>query len=140
MSRLPELHAKVDAFFARVEADAIRAEVGGWTAERKAELADNVAGASQDRCAALTPGGRCLVYAARPIVCRSHGAPIRLRSEGSLPVVVSCVDNFTERGAAAADPDCVMDQTTLSAMVLAVDRDAGNDGERFDLAAVLADC
>jgi len=124
----------------RVEADAIRAEIATWPEARRAQLAQNVAAAAADRCAALTPEGRCLVYASRPIVCRSHGAPIRLRDERSLPVVTACRENFTSRGPAAADADCILDQTTLSAMVLAVDRDAGNDGERIDLAAVLADC
>lgn len=124
----------------RVEADAIRAEVGTWPAERKQALTMNAAAAPEGRCAALTPEGRCLIYAVRPIVCRSHGAPIRMRDERSLPVVIACADNFTERGAGAADPDCILDQTTLSAMVLAIDREAGNDGGRIDLAAVLADC
>lgn len=167
MSRYPELASKVDAFFervqarhgadmkcgsgchhcchvrlsiTRVEADAIRAEVAGWSAEQKQALTANAATAPADRCAALDPGGRCLVYAARPIVCRSHGAPIRLRAEGSLPVIQACPDNFTARGPAAADADCILDQTTLSAMVLAIDRDAGNDGTRFDLADVIAGC
>lgn len=124
----------------QVEADAIRAEVATWAPERQAQLAQNVAAAPADRCAALTPEGRCLVYAVRPIVCRSHGAPIRLRDGRSLPVVTACRENFTSQGPAAADADCILDQTTLSAMVLAVDRDAGHDGERIDLAAVLADC
>jgi hypothetical protein len=166
MSRYPELATKVDAFFTRVqarhgeymncntgchhcchvrlsitrvEADAIRDEVAGWTAERRQTLAANVAAAAVDRCAALAPNGHCLIYQVRPIVCRSHGAPIRMRNEGSLPVIQACPDNFTAHGPAAADPDCILDQTTLSAMVLAVDRDAGHDGTRIDLAAVLAD-
>jgi Fe-S-cluster containining protein len=167
MSRYPELAAKVDAFFARVkarhgehmrcgsgchhccharlsitrvEADAILAEIAGFTAEQKQALAANVAAAPADRCAALAANGLCLIYAARPIVCRSHGAPIRLRDERSLPVVRSCSENFTARGPAAADPDCILDQTTLSAMLLAIDRDAGHDGERIDLAELLAGC
>ena len=74
------------------------------------------AAASADRCAALAADGRCLIYAVRPVVCRSHGAPIRLR-ENSLPVVQACRENFTARGPAAADADCILDQTTLSAMV-----------------------
>jgi hypothetical protein len=166
VSRYPELAAKVDAFFARVsarhtadmrcdsgcshcchvrlsitgvEAAAIRGAVEAWPAERRAALAANLHAAPADRCVALDPGGRCLIYQVRPIVCRSHGAPIRLRDARSLPVVQSCPDNFTAAGPAAADADCIIDQETLSAMTLAVDRDAGNDGTRFDLAAVLAD-
>ena len=167
MSRYPDLASKVDAFFARVqarhgedikcntgchhcchvrlsitrvEANAVRDEVARWEPARKQALAANIAAGPADRCAALDPSGRCLIYQVRPIVCRSHGAPIRMRDERSLPVVIACSDNFTARGAGAADPDCILDQTTLSAMVLAVDRDAGHDGARIDLAAVLADC
>lgn len=163
MSRYPELAAKVDAFFARVEvrhgddmscrtgcsdccqtrlsitgieAEAIRHEVASWPVERREALAANVASAPADHCTALGPNGRCLIYAARPIVCRSHGAPIRMQVK-SLPVVQSCFRNFAH---VTPDPDCVLDQTTLSAMVLAVDRDAGGDGRRIDLAELLASC
>lgn len=160
MGRLDEVTAKVDAFFARVEARhgddmqcgtgcsdccharltvtgveaaAIRTELAGWAPDRRTALADNAAAAPADRCAALDPGGRCLIYAVRPVVCRSHGAPIRLR-EGSLPVVRSCFKNFTYT---TPDADCVVDQETLSALVLAVDRIEGGDGTRIDLASLL---
>jgi len=164
MSRYPELAAKVDGFFARamarhgsemncnngcshcchvrlsvtgVEAQAIRDELLSGSSERRAALDANLAAAPADRCAALDPNGRCLIYTVRPIVCRSHGAPIRL-SQKSLPIVTSCRENFTSRGPAAADPDCILDQATLSALTLAVDRDAGYDGSRTDLASLLA--
>lgn len=167
MSRYPALAAKVDAFFARVqarhptdlrcdrgcshcchvrlsvtgvEAEAVRGEVASWPEARRAALAANVASAPADRCAALDAGGRCLIYAVRPIVCRSHGAPIRMRDARALPVVEACRENFTARGPAAADADCILDQETLSAMVLAVDRAAGHDGARLDLATLLAGC
>ncbi len=149
--------AKVDGFFARVqerhgedmqcstgcsdcchvrltitavEAAAIRALVAGWPEDRRRDLA--VEGPA-DRCAALAPDGRCKIYDARPIVCRSHGAPIRLRQD-SLPVVEACFRNFTRVEPA---PDCILDQETLSALTLAVDRDAGGNGERVDLAALV---
>jgi hypothetical protein len=179
VSRFHELTGKVDRFFARalarhgddmlcasgcsdcchvrlsvlaVEADAIRDELARWSAERRAELAAHAAAAPADRCAALDTGGRCAIYAARPLVCRSHGAPIRVADGGDddgadasapplstsrkrLPVIHSCFRNFT-RG--APDADCVLDQTTLSTLALAVDRDHGSDGRRFDLAELLA--
>ncbi|MBV8761055.1 MAG: YkgJ family cysteine cluster protein, partial [Deltaproteobacteria bacterium] len=120
MSRYPELAAKVDAFFERVEqrhgsdlqchtgcsdcchtrltvtsveAAAIEQEISTWPAERRAALAANAAASLDARCAALDTNGRCLIYRVRPFVCRSHGAPIRLR-EGSLPVVRACFRNF----------------------------------------------
>jgi hypothetical protein len=166
VTRYTDVANKVDAFFERVaarhtrdmqcnsgcsdccavrltvtgvEAQAIRDFVAGWSSSRRATLAANVAAAPAGRCAALDPGGRCLVYDARPLVCRSHGVPIRMTAV-SLPVVQACSRNFTERGPAAADPDCILDQTTLSALTLAADRAAGNDGTRFDLAAILAEC
>jgi Fe-S-cluster containining protein len=172
VSRLGELHAKVDAFFARVEARhgddmqcrtgcsdccrvrltitsaeaaAIRAEVARWPAARRralapapapAEVAPPAPGdAPPDRCAALDERGRCRIYDARPIVCRSHGVPIRMR-RGSLPVIEACPRNFTRTEPAA---DCVLDQTTLSALTLAIDREAGGDGSRIELAALLAE-
>jgi hypothetical protein len=165
VSRLGELHAKVEAFFARVEARhgedmqcrtgcadccrvrlsitgaeaaAIREEVAGWPGERRRTLAEAVPpgeGAGGDRCAALDAADRCRIYAVRPIVCRSHGAPIRMH-RASLPVVESCSRNFTRTEPAA---DCILDQTTLSALTLAVDRAAGGDGSRVDLAALLAE-
>lgn len=168
MSRLGELHAKVEAFFARVEARhgddmqcrtgcadccrvrltitgveaaAIRAEVARWPAARRRALAaDDAAAAADaadndDRCAALDARGRCRIYDARPIVCRSHGVPIRMR-RGALPVIEACPRNFTRT---APEADCVLDQTTLSALTLALDREAGGDGARVDLAALLAE-
>lgn len=119
-----------------VEARAIRELLATWPADRRAALAARAARATDDRCAALDDDERCAIYAARPVVCRSHGAPIRMR-EGSLPVIHSCFRNFTRN---TPDADCILDQTTLSALVLAVDRDAGGHGERLDLAAVLASC
>jgi hypothetical protein len=153
VSRLAELTAKIDGFFTRVEArhgddmqcqtgcsdcchvrlsitaveaDAIRAAL----ATRRIEL-----NAAPDRCAALDARGRCQIYDARPVVCRSHGVPIRLR-EASLPVVRNCFRNFTHTAPAA---DCVLDQETLSTLVLAVDRAAGHDGSRIDLTTLLSE-
>jgi Fe-S-cluster containining protein len=160
VSRYRELAGKVDAFFARVvnrhgdamqcgsgcsdcchvrlsvttvEADAIREELGTWHPERRAQLAENLREARTDRCAALDPGGRCLVYSVRPIVCRSHGAPVRM-TKRSLPVIEVCHRNFA---GVEPEPDCVIDQTTLSTLVLAVN---GGDDRRIDLAELLASC
>lgn len=171
MSRLGELTRKVDAFFERVtarhgtdmqcatgcsdcchvrltvtgvEAGAIRALVTGWPDDRRRDLA---ATGPTDRCAALDPAGRCKIYEARPLVCRSHGVPIRLR-QGALPVVQTCHRNFTRT---TPDPDCILDQATLSATLLAVDAAepraaspgipgaAVAPGNRVELAGLLAD-
>ena len=147
-----------------VEAAAIRAHVAAWPSERRRTLApagvpgepeiagsdktgrgpggDPNAAPSGERCAALDAAGRCTIYEARPLVCRSHGVPIRLR-HGSLPVVQACHRNFTRT---TPDPDCILDQTTLSATLLAVDAAEapvqpapGEPGRRIDLGRLLAD-
>jgi hypothetical protein len=164
LDRYRELAAKVDAFFARVaarhasdlrcaagcdaccrqrltvttvEADLVALLVRALPEEAKARL--RASGGHADRCAALDDAGRCQIYEARPLVCRSHGVPIKLRSPRGLPVVEACALNFTARGPAAADPDCVLDQTTLSATLGMIDRahTGRDDDRRHDLADVI---
>jgi hypothetical protein len=151
VSRLTELTAKIDGFFARVEvrhgddmqcqtgcSDCchVRLSITGVEADAIRAYVENrpiVPNLKPEVCAALDDRGRCQIYEARPVVCRSHGVPIRMR-EASLPVIRSCFRNFTQTEPAA---DCVLDQETLSTLVLAVDRAAGHTGDRVDLAMLL---
>jgi Fe-S-cluster containining protein len=153
VSRLGELTAKIDGFFARVEARHgddmqcqtgcsdcchVRLSITGVEADAIRAYVEThpvTPGTRPDVCAALDEAGRCQIYEARPVVCRSHGVPIRLR-EDSLPVVRNCFRNFTHTEPAA---DCVLDQETLSTLVLAVDRAVGNTGDRVDLAMLLGE-
>ena len=173
-SRYRELTAKVDAFFARVrtrhaadmkcgsgcdsccrtrltitgvEAEALRAHVAAMPAPERARLRE-VARRPFDprdmRCAALEDDGRCLVYDGRPIVCRSHGVPIRFHGEADgkrFPIVDSCPLNFVA-GPQHADKDCILDQETLSATLIAIDHEDADArgrarGERIDLASLV---
>ena len=161
-----ELVAKVDAHFARVvarygeamscrsgcaecctrfsvtlvEAAVVGECLAALSAAERAELAAAAAAAVGDACAALDGDGRCRIYAARPLVCRSHGAPIRL---GAAPTEVDvCRLNFTELDLAAIDGDCVIDQNTLSTVLAAIDSSFADQcgaqrGERIDLADLL---
>jgi hypothetical protein len=167
--RYRQLCAKVDHFFARVterhgtemhcgagcdgccrtrlsvtavEAEEIRDAVARLSPEARLRAAARAALDSPDRCAALEPDGRCAVYAARPLVCRSHGLPIRMVNARGLPVVDACVLNFTQRGPAEADADCILDQTTLSLTLGAIARahaaEVGGDAaERIPVARLL---
>ena len=153
-SRYRELTGRVDAFVARVaarhpadlrcaagcdgccrtrltiaavEADAIE----GWAATLPADARAVIAAAAafevdpaDVRCAALDDTGRCRIYEARPLVCRSHGIPIRLRGPRGLPVITACELNFTAAGPGAADPDCVLDQELVSTTLGLIDRAA----------------
>lgn len=118
-----------------VEAAAIRSHVTGWPPDRRRGLLPGAAPA--ERCAALDAAGRCKIYEARPLVCRSHGVPIRMR-HGGLPVVQACHRNFSHT---VPDADCVLDQATLSATLLAVDaaEAPATARQRVELAGLLAD-
>lgn len=173
LARYRELAARVDAFFAKVharhgaemacavgcsdccvgaltltpvEAAAIGEGLAALSATARAELAARARAAPPARCAALDDAGRCGIYADRPLVCRSHGVPVRTTPPGktALPVVSACEKNFAAgAGLAAVAPDAILDQTTLSTVLLAVDSafaaEVGRPrGERLSLAELLA--
>lgn len=180
-ARLAEIYARVDAFFDRVHArfpgadgvtchegcagccrrrfsvTSIEAEVIAEARDalpeaRRAALADRARAGDPDVCPALDPDGRCAVYAARPLICRTHGLPIRFaappggapRLPLAAPTLDACPLNFSGRDLAALPPDAVLDQTTLSTIVGALDAARAGErgtprGERLDIAAILAD-
>ena len=136
-----------------IEAEVMFRGVATMTPPARAELvarAGRVVADGERRrgpCAALDSAGRCSIYPVRPLVCRSHGVPLRMAPDrpGALPVVDACPRNFAALagGAAAADQDCILDQTTLLTVLLAIDsahaRLCGRPpGQRFDLAELLA--
>lgn len=126
------------------EAEAVADVIAAMTDEQRVALAHNMARrqaevaahAVDTRCVALSEAGRCMIYAGRPIVCRSHGVPVRMLNERSLPVVSACYRNFVDREPATIAADCVLDQTTLSTTLLAINAGAS---ERFALDELLAD-
>lgn len=165
-----QLCDKVDAFFARVAArhpEALACHTGCYdccdvrltvtgveaAAVRSAWLAlpqlrrDEVRATWREgasACAALDRQGRCAVYEGRPLVCRSHGVPVRMLDKRSLPVLEVCHRNFVAQGPEGADADCVLDQVTLSAMLLLVERQDAEAcereaGTRFELADLLVE-
>jgi hypothetical protein len=169
--RLAELWQKVDAFFERVggrypgalacepgcadcckreltvtsvEAARVERALGRLDAAARADLAGRLKG---DACVALREDGRCAIYEARPVVCRSHGLPLRFMepaAEGrrALPVLDACPLNFVGRDLAALDADCVLDQQTLSVMLGALDalhaQETGHPAVRRPLRELIA--
>jgi len=79
-------------------------------------------------CAALDAEGRCRIYAARPLVCRTHGVPVRV--EGA---VSACPRNFP---AGMPGGDAVLEQATMSTLLAAVDA-AHGPSERVAIATLL---
>lgn len=104
---------------------------------------------SPGSCAFLDEDGACTVYEARPVLCRTHGLPLRLaeprtgaRAFRVLEDVEVCALNFTEAKPAPAD---VLDGERLSALLLVVEQRfraaAGLEGpyERIPLLALAPD-
>ncbi|MEZ4312204.1 MAG: YkgJ family cysteine cluster protein [Polyangiaceae bacterium] len=173
LSHLRELDAKIDAFTARVAtrypgelactagcSDCCRLEltVTAVEAYRIASAVASLDPAAREvlaaravdgaPCVALGDDDRCAIYEVRPLVCRSHGVPLRFvepdePGRRSLPVIDACEKNFTERAdLASLDPACVLDQQTLSATLGAIDalfaEEAGEPrGVRFSLRDVV---
>ncbi|HSP77555.1 MAG TPA: YkgJ family cysteine cluster protein, partial [Myxococcaceae bacterium] len=140
--RYLELSGKVDQFFERVharygavmqcragcsaccqaglsvtsvEASLLREGLATLPAEVRERLARQAREEEPKACPALDAEGRCLVYAWRPLVCRSHGVPIRQREPAGVPdpeaagAVSACEKNF-EGGALLPSiaADCVL--------------------------------
>lgn len=171
--RLRQLFAKVDAFFANVsarhggrmacragcsdccrrrfsvtsiEADAIRAALAALPEDERAALAARALTGDPGVCPALDGEGRCAIYAARPLICRTHGLPIRFApaSARALPVIDACPKNFVGEDLHAIETTSILDQTTVSTVLAALDMahadEAGRPrGERVEIAAVLAE-
>ena len=72
---------------------------------------------------ALDPArGRCDAYAARPVICRTHGLALRFRDDArSLPLLDACPKNYEGVALDGLDPATVLDQTTLSTILAALD-------------------
>jgi hypothetical protein len=173
--RLAELYDKVDAFFARaaarfpgpdgitchagcddccrrrfsvtaIEAEVIADGLAALPAEARAALAARATGGDRGACPALEAGGRCAIYAFRPVVCRTHGLPIRFApapGTRALPIVDACPKNFEGRDLASLPAGDVLDQTTLSTVLGALDTarasEAGRPrGDRVAMADLLA--
>ncbi len=103
-------------------------------------------GARADRCIFLDDVGACRIYAARPLLCRTHGLALKTTSSerAALRIVddVSvCALNYMRRAPAA---DEILNADTVLALLVTVDRRfrsaAGfddDDGGRVPLATLL---
>ncbi|MEC9070911.1 MAG: YkgJ family cysteine cluster protein [Myxococcota bacterium] len=83
--------------------------------EKTAIRARLEAGRADPRCPLLNDAGRCRVYDARPMICRSHGLPIQV---GEPPKRDVCPLNFPEGPSVETlDPEVVLDVNRLNATV-----------------------
>ena len=158
-ARLDALFAKIEAFFAAaqaregeaitcragcadccrrrftvtgLEAEVIREGLAALPDARRDELALRAREGDSEVCAALDADGRCAIYAHRPVICRTHGLPIRFtESAPAAPCRCSTPARRTSsaRISPTVSPASVMDQTTLSTILGALDAaDAAETG------------
>ena len=133
-SRCCEVHLSV----LPLEFERIEAAVLLLSAEERESIAARVAAGKQDaRCPLLDDAGRCRVYEARPMICRSHGLPIQV---GEPPVWDVCPLNFPDGpDLATLDPDTVMNVETVNFILGMMTRVRGEDPlARVDLYEGLA--
>ena len=124
-----------------VEAVALNAALETLPDARRAKVRRHVAAhAGGERCP-LLENHRCLLYAARPIICRTHGLPI-IYSEGSERKVDCCPLNLGE-GEQPLPGSAVIDLDQLNTLLVAVNvlflsqADAGCLPERLTIAEAL---
>jgi hypothetical protein len=136
------LVAQADAFFERVfrrVGDRMRCTAGcssccsgglSVTAIEAAAIREHLSGCEPvvinpgPGCAALDGEGRCQIYAARPLLCRTHGVPLKapVARGRRLPVISSCELNFACEGdLETVEADCRLDQQTLVAKLWTID-------------------
>ena len=100
-----------------------------------------------EMCPALDANGCCQIYESRPLICRSHGVPLRYRHPVPLihPSRIDvCEKNFTEVSTKSLPIDDVLDQTSLTAELAEIDASHCDEhelprGERVPLAHILAE-
>ncbi len=95
----------------------------------------------KDYCGYLDQFGGCSIYEARPTICRSHGAPTLIASEGAEGELVGdvCPLNFTDVDLGAIDSGDWIRLDTLNYILAAIDKefDPLKAGQRVSLEGLI---
>jgi Fe-S-cluster containining protein len=86
-------------------------------AEKASHILEKARSASTDGPCPLLEDGACLLYPARPIICRTHGMPILTREHGK-PTVDFCPKNF--RGISSLPGNAVIDLDLLNTTLASI--------------------
>lgn len=81
------------------------------------EIRRQAQGSSPDGPCPLLLGGRCLLYAARPLICRTHGLPLLLERDGERRIDY-CPLNFQQ--ATTLPSGALVNLETLNATLAAI--------------------
>ena len=101
-----------------VEAAALRAALEALPAPRREAILNHVRRHDGEERCPLLDDHRCLLYAARPIICRTHGYPI-VYSEGNERKADCCPLNL-EDGSQPVSGTAVIDLDKLNTLLVAV--------------------
>jgi Fe-S-cluster containining protein len=100
-----------------VEAAAMREALGNLSAESAEEIRRHIAAHADDERCPLLLHHRCLLYDARPIICRTHGLPITYTTDGHRNSDC-CPLNLTESEAVSGSN--VLDLDKLNTLLVAI--------------------
>ena len=142
-----------------VEADYIAEGLASLELSAREQLRTRARTGNPNQCAALDDRGLCEIHPWRPLICRSHGAPVYCPEPGDaldpessdtaiqknrvhLPIIEVCPKNF-RTGFDDINPRLVLDQNTVSTVLGAIDEihsDARGlpRGTRIGLAELMA--
>jgi Fe-S-cluster containining protein len=101
-----------------VEAYALARALAELPAAEAEAIRARARAAAADGPCPLLAGGECLLYAARPLICRSHGLPLLIEGEQGRRIDF-CPENF--RGIAELPGAAVIDLERLNAALAAID-------------------
>lgn len=100
-----------------VEAQALREALKGLSGEAAALAREAAANAAPDAPCPLLHDGLCLLYLARPIICRTHGLPLLLLRDGAGSIDF-CPENF--QGLPSIPGSAVINLDRLNAMLATI--------------------
>lgn len=101
-----------------LEAEWLKLQLQNYSEDKKDSLRKNEEANpfSGKRCLFLQKEGSCGIYELRPLVCRSHGAPLQWK-EGENTYRDVCPLNFTGENIGELSPNDVMNLDTINALL-----------------------
>lgn len=90
---------------------------------------------SSQKCSFLDGAGGCSIYEARPVVCRSHGAPVFVKTETDKSHRDVCPLNFTDLKIDQIEAENFINLDLLNQVLVLVNKKFGGKGVRTPLKA-----
>ncbi|HTP64255.1 MAG TPA: YkgJ family cysteine cluster protein [Geobacteraceae bacterium] len=125
-----------------VEARALACALGALSVHESRHILSRARTTANSKACPLLENGRCLLYAARPLICRTHGLPI-LNGRGKKRKIDFCPKNFI--GVPSIPASFILDLEILNTTLAAINAvflasyrgQAGPAKERLSIAEAL---